>query len=559
MSNAEILQVNGKLNKKITITAALPYANGEIHLGHITSTYLPPDIFARYSRLKGYDVAFTCASDDFGTPILIEAEKAKKTPEEHVAFWNKRDYEDFSALGISFDFFYKTSSKENIKLVQYFFTKLYEKGHIYKQNIIQQYCEFDRKFLPDRYIIGTCPYCGAEKQYSDGCENCGRAFTQGEIKNPKCAICGRTPVQKTSLHYFFKLSSFAPKLKNWLTSNEKLQSEVKNYVLKWIEEGLRDWDITRDISWGVPIPLEEAKGKVFYGWFDNHLCYISTTIFHLDNTGRNGKEFWNSSEIYHYIGKDIVYHHYLFLPAMRLGLQEEYKLPDYIPTRGHLLLQGKKFSKSRGWYIGLKEFLAKFPPDYLRFYLTRITPYDQSDINFDWDDFDAKINNELVANIGNFLYRALSLLQSKAGGIVPEPTKFDDADTKFAEKIKSIAPIVGQQIEQNELDKALKSLLEFSSSCNEYFQHKSPWKQNVGNENCLYLAINAASTLGILLSPYIPFSTQKLAKQLNVELGKWDSAGELAIKPKHEIGKPEILFKKIEKEQIQEQKAKLKS
>ncbi|HEY4673501.1 MAG TPA: methionine--tRNA ligase [Nitrososphaerales archaeon] len=559
MSNAEILQVNGKLNKKITITAALPYANGEIHLGHITSTYLPPDIFARYSRLKGYDVAFTCASDDFGTPILIEAEKAKKTPEEHVAFWNKRDYEDFSALGISFDFFYKTSSKENIKLVQYFFTKLYEKGHIYKQNIIQQYCEFDRKFLPDRYIIGTCPYCGAEKQYSDGCENCGRAFTQGEIKNPKCAICGRTPVQKTSLHYFFKLSSFAPKLKNWLTSNEKLQSEVKNYVLKWIEEGLRDWDITRDISWGVPIPLEEAKGKVFYGWFDNHLCYISTTIFHLDNTGRNGKEFWNSSEIYHYIGKDIVYHHYLFLPAMRLGLQEEYKLPDYIPTRGHLLLQGKKFSKSRGWYIGLKEFLAKFPPDYLRFYLTRITPYDQSDINFDWDDFDAKINNELVANIGNFLYRALSLLQSKAGGIVPEPTKFDDADTKFAEKIKSIAPIVGQQIEQNELDKALKSLLEFSSSCNEYFQHKSPWKQNVGNENCLYLAINAASTLGILLSPYIPFSTQKLAKQINVELGKWDSAGELAIKPKHEIGKPEILFKKIEKEQIQEQKAKLKS
>jgi len=552
------LQVNGKLNKKITITAALPYANGEIHLGHITSTYLPPDIFARYSRLKGYDVVFTCASDDFGTPILIEAEKAKKTPEEHVAFWNRRDYEDFTALGISFDFFYKTSSKENIKFVQYFFTKLYEKGYIYRQDIIQPYCEFDKKFLPDRYIIGTCPYCNAERQYSDGCENCGRAFTQGEIKDPKCAICGRIPIQKKSLHYFFKLSSFAPDLKKWLTSNEKLQSEVKNYVLKWIEDGLRDWDITRDISWGVPIPLDEAKGKVFYGWFDNHLCYISTTILHLDNTKRNGKEFWNSSEIYHYIGKDIVYHHYLFLPAMRLGLQEEFKLPDYIPTRGHLQLQGKKFSKSRGWYIGLKEFLEKFPSDYLRFYLTRITPYDQSDINFDWDDFEAKINNELVANIGNFLYRALSLLQSKAEGVVPEPTRFEDVDNRFAEKIRKIASIVGGQIEKNELDKALKSILEFSSSCNEYFQHKAPWKQNVGKENCLYLSINAVRTLGILLAPYIPFSADRLAKQLNIELGRWDSAGELAIKPEHKIGKPEILFKKLEKEQIQEQKAKLK-
>lgn len=550
--------MNGKLNKKITITAALPYANGEIHLGHITSTYLPPDIFARYSRLKGYDVVFTCASDDFGTPILIEAEKAKKTPEEHVAFWNRRDYEDFTALGISFDFFYKTSSKENIKFVQYFFTKLYEKGYIYRQDIIQPYCEFDKKFLPDRYIIGTCPYCNAERQYSDGCENCGRAFTQGEIKDPKCAICGRIPIQKKSLHYFFKLSSFAPDLKKWLTSNEKLQSEVKNYVLKWIEDGLRDWDITRDISWGVPIPLDEAKGKVFYGWFDNHLCYISTTILHLDNTKRNGKEFWNSSEIYHYIGKDIVYHHYLFLPAMRLGLQEEFKLPDYIPTRGHLQLQGKKFSKSRGWYIGLKEFLEKFPSDYLRFYLTRITPYDQSDINFDWDDFEAKINNELVANIGNFLYRALSLLQSKAEGVVPEPTRFEDVDNRFAEKIRKIASIVGGQIEKNELDKALKSILEFSSSCNEYFQHKAPWKQNVGNENCLYLSINAVRTLGILLAPYIPFSADRLAKQLNIELGRWDSAGELAIKPEHKIGKPEILFKKLEKEQIQEQKAKLK-
>lgn len=553
--------MNETLNsRKITITAALPYSNGEIHLGHITSTYLPPDIFSRYCRLKGYDVVFTCASDDFGTPILIEAEKVKKTPEEHVAYWNKRDYADFRSLGISFDFFYRTSSPENIKLVQYFFTRLYENGHIYKENVTQPYCEFDGKFLPDRYIVGTCPYCGTERQYSDGCENCGRAFTHGEIRDPRCAICGRTPVQKTSLHYFFKLSSLSSPLKNWLTKNECLQSEVKNYVLKWIEEGLKDWDVTRDISWGVPIPLDEAEGKVLYGWFDNHLCYISTTILHLESTSRNGKGFWNSSSIYHYIGKDIVYHHYLFLPAMRIGVEEEYRLPDFIPTRGHLLLQGRKFSKSRGWYIGLRDFLAKFPPDYLRFYLTRITPYDQSDINFDWDDFEAKINNELVANIGNFLHRASSLLNSRAGGVVPQPTSYDEVDARFVAKIRSVAGTVGEQIEKNELDKGLKSVLEFSSACNEYFQSKAPWKKDRGNENCLYLAVNAARTLGILLSPYIPFSTEKLAKQLNVNLeGTWDSASELLVASGHKVGTPEILFKKIEKEQIQEQKAKLKA
>ena len=332
-------------SESAVITSALPYANGEIHLGHIASTYLPADIFTRFLRLNGLKAYHICATDDFGTPILIRAEKEKKSPKDYVEYWNRQDKEDFESLGISFDFFYKTSSKENVEFVQYVFKRLFENGHIYDQNVIQFYCTYDDKFLPDRYVIGRCPYCNAENQYSDLCEKCGRVPDQ--ILEPKCAICGRPPVKKESKHYFFRLSSFEEKLKKWLLSNTHLQPDVKNYVINWINEGLHDWDITRDLSWGVPIPLPEAKGKVFYGWFDNHLCYISSLVKLVNDRGGNGKKFWNESEIYHFIGKDIIYHHYLFLPAIRLGINSEYKLPEYIPTRGHLMLAKPKDIKEQ--------------------------------------------------------------------------------------------------------------------------------------------------------------------------------------------------------------------
>src|SRR5919199_6592948 len=337
-------------SKSAVVTSALPYANGEIHIGHIASTYLPADIFTRFCRLTRREIYHVCASDDFGTPVLIRAEKENKSPAEYVDLWNKRDYDDFKLFGISFDFFYKTSSKENVQFVQYVFKRLYENRHIYEQDVVQFYCQYDDKFLPDRFVIGRCPNCGAENQYSDLCEKCGKVPDQ--ILDPKCAICNRPPIKKSSKHYFFKLSSFSKQLKEWLNGNSNLQSDVKNYVINWIDEGLEDWDITRDLSWGVPIPMPDAKGKVFYGWFDNHLCYISTLnalIQEQKNEKKekqqqqsynedNGRKYWNKSEIYHFIGKDIVYHHYLFLPAMRMGINEEYKLPDYIPTRGHLML-----------------------------------------------------------------------------------------------------------------------------------------------------------------------------------------------------------------------------
>lgn len=545
--------------KKIVVTSALPYANGEIHVGHVASTYLPADIFTRYCRLNGHDTIHICATDDFGTPILIKAEQEKKKPEDYVAYWHKRDYEDFTRFGISFDFFYKTSSKENLEFVQYVFKKLYDNGFIYAKGVIQFYCENDKKFLPDRYVIGKCPHCGAENQYSDLCEKCSRV--PAEIQDAKCAICGRSPVKKEASHYFFNLSSFADKLKSWLTSNKNLQEDVRNYVLNWIKDGLQDWDITRDITWGVHIPLPEAKGKVLYGWFDNHLCYISSAITHLKQKDYDGKDFWNSADVYHFIGKDIVYHHYLFLPSMRMGINEEYRLPDYIPTRGHMMLQGQKISKSRNWYISLKDFLDIYPADYLRFYLAMITPYSQSDLNFDWDDFGARINNELIANVGNFVNRALSFTQSKFNSAVPEPKEQDDVDKESIDEITKLPSDIGELLQANEIDRALKRILKFSAHFNQYFQKKEPWANIKDANTCIYISVNAVRSLAIVLEPFIPSSAEKIWEQLNLEgpvhKQNWDSASQLLIKPKDKIGIIQPLFKKVASKEIEVQKSKL--
>ena len=546
-------------SESAVITSALPYANGEIHLGHIASTYLPADIFTRFLRLNRLKAYHICATDDFGTPILIRAEKEKKSPKDYVEYWNRQDKEDFESLGISFDFFYKTSSKENVEFVQYVFKQLRENGHIYDQNVIQFYCTYDNKFLPDRYVIGRCPYCNAENQYSDLCEKCGRVPDQ--ILEPKCAICGRPPVKRESKHYFFRLSSFKEKLKKWLLSNTHLQPDVKNYVINWINEGLQDWDITRDLSWGVPIPLPEAKGKVFYGWFDNHLCYISSLVKFVKDRGGDGKKFWNESEIYHFIGKDIIYHHYLFLPAIRLGINSEYKLPEYIPTRGHLMLQNQKISKSRKWYIGLKDFTSAFNPDYLRFYIASVVSYSQDDLNFDFDAFYERINNELIANIGNFINRALSFTQKSFQGIVPKPSSIDDTTEK---ELAATVDETGRLLSSNEIDKSLKRILKYSNYMNHYFQTNSPWANKDTSNTTVYVSVNAVRSLAVLLEPFIPFSCEKIWAQLKLGSGGgvhqqgWESAKDIkAIPAGHELGKVEPIFRKIEAKEIEQWKNKL--
>jgi methionyl-tRNA synthetase len=552
-------EISSSSSESAVITSALPYANGEIHLGHIASTYLPADIFTRFLRLKGLKAYHICATDDFGTPILISAEKEKKSPKDYVEYWNRRDKEDFESLGILFDFFHNTSSKENVDFVQYVFKQLRENGHIYDQNVVQFYCTYDNKFLPDRYVIGRCPYCNAENQYSDLCEKCGRVPDQ--ILEPKCAICGRPPVKKESKHYFFRLSSFEEKLRKWLLSNTHLQPDVKNYVIKWINEGLQDWDITRDLSWGVPIPLPEAEGKVFYGWFDNHLCYISSLIKLVKDRGGDGKRFWNESEIYHFIGKDIIYHHYLFLPAIRLGINSEYKLPEYIPTRGHLMLQNQKISKSRRWYIGLKDFTSAFNPDYLRFYIASVVTYSQDDLNFDFDAFYERINNELIANIGNFINRALSFTQKSFQGIVPRPSSIDDTIEK---ELAATVDETGRLLSSNEIDKSLKRILKYSDYMNHYFQTNSPWANKDTSNTTLYISVNAVRSLAILLEPFIPFSCEKIWVQLKLGSGStvhqqvWESAKDIiAVPAGHELGKVEPIFRKIEAKEIEQWKNKL--
>jgi len=547
------------MNKKAIITSALPYSNGEIHLGHVASTYLPADVTTRFLKQNGVEAYYVCASDDFGTPILIQSEKLGQTPQEYVSHWNKRDYEDFTAFDIDFDFFYKTSSDENISFVQEIFEKLQKNGHIYEKEIIQFFCETDKKFLPDRFVKGTCPYCNAEDQYSDLCEKCGRV--PEEIGSPHCSICGQTPIKKSTNHYFFKLKNFADSLLDYLTNSPHLQKDVKKYVENWIKEGLVDWDITRDISWGVPVPIEGLKNKVFYGWFDNHLAYISSTLKFLNDKNIDGKTFWNEADIYHFIGKDIVYHHYLFLPAMRLGIDKEFKLPDYIPTRGHLTLQGKKISKSRNWYIGLKDFLEVFPADYLRFYLISINPYSQDDLNFDWEQFSTKINSELIGNLGNLVNRVLGFTTKAFDGIVPEPEEFDEKDKESEKKIKSLAEDVSKLMQENHLDRALKKLMEFSAHFNQYFQHKEPWKKGPGTNTCIYLSVSAVHSLAICLQSFLPKSSQKIWDQLglkgNISEIDWAAMSELSLKSGHKIGTVTPIFSKIEPSVIEQEQSKL--
>ncbi|MDA7952323.1 MAG: methionine--tRNA ligase [Nitrosopumilus sp.] len=532
--------------RRALITSALPYANGEIHLGHVASTYLPADITARFLRMSGVEAYYVCASDDFGTPILIQSEKEGKAPADYVAHWNRRDREDFGRLGISFDYFSGTSSDANVRFVQDAFRRLDEAGHIYRRDVVQFYCAHDEKFLPDRYVRGTCPHCSAADQYSDLCEACGRI--PDEISDPRCALCGRPPEKRTTEHHFFRLGGFADRLSGWLEGNGSLQRDVVRYVQNWIRSGLEDWDVTRDIPWGVPVP--GADGRVFYGWFDNHLAYISSTLKFLEGRGIDGEQFWNSAEIYHFIGKDIIYHHYLFLPAMRMGLGR-FKLPDRMPVRGHLTFQSRKLSKSKGWYIGLADFMGSYPADYLRYYLASMTPYSQDDLNFDWDDFAARINSELIGNLGNFVNRALGFAKSRFDGRVPDPGGEDPGPAGL---ISGLARGVGDLLEENHIDRALRRLMEFSAGFNQYFQHAEPWKGGPGAARCVYYSVNAARSLAIASSPFIPFSAQRIWAQLGLEgdasAEAWDGCSEVSLAPGHLIGDPEPLFARVEADDI---------
>ena len=426
---------------KIFISCALPYANGPCHLGHIRSTYLPADIYARYNRMIDNDVLLVCATDEHGTPIAVKADKENKKPIEIAKRYHDMIVRDVESMNISLDNFTRTTDDLHYEIAQNFFLELYNKGLIYKKDIQQLYCEKCNKFLPDRYVEGICPVCGSEAR-GDHCEKCGRALEPTELDEPKCLTCGSTPVIKDTYQYFFKLSEFEDDLKDYIDNNENLPANVRNYAKNWLKEGLNDWVLTRDMDWGIPLPLDEAKGKVLYVWVEAFLGYISSAAQWSRETGIKWEDYWNDTAI-HFIGKDIIYHHSIFWP----GLLKAYgcKLPDNIYAGEFLSLEGEKMSTSKNWVVWIADFVDKFDPDLLRYYLTINAPLNK-DTDFSWDDFQRRNNDELADVIGNFLHRTFTFTHKFFDGEIPEYKNPSAEDNEFKEIIEKLPDTVGEYI-----------------------------------------------------------------------------------------------------------------
>ncbi|WP_042698873.1 methionine--tRNA ligase [Thermococcus sp. PK] len=549
---------------RFTVTSALPYANGPIHAGHLAGAYLPADIFVRYLRLKGEDVIFICGTDEHGTPITFRALKEGKSPREIVDYYHEHIKTTFERAKISFDYFGRTELPVHYRLSQEFFLKALENGHLVKKVEKQAYCEHDKMFLPDRYVIGTCPYCGAEDQRGDQCEVCGHPLTPEKLVNPRCNICGSPITFKDSAHYYIKMQDFQEKLKEWVLNQKHWKPNVRNMVLGWINEGLEERAITRDLSLGIPVPLEDEdiKGKVLYVWFEAPIGYISITIEYFKRLGKEEewKKYWLSgydgeTKIVHFIGKDNVPFHAIFWPAflMAYGKYKDEKgefdwlLPYDIPANEYLNLEGRKFSTSRNWAIWVHEFLDAFPADYLRYYLTSILP-ETRDSDFSFEDFKKKINEELVNNLGNFVHRALTFVNRYFDGKVPEAGELDELDKKAFEEIEKAFAEVGELISKYQFKEALKRVMALAIFGNQYFDYQKPWKtaksDRVRTGTTVNVSLQIVKALGILLEPFLPDASERIWHLLNLEeVKKWKFE---PLKPGHKVRRAEILFRKVE-------------
>ena len=531
-------------HQKILVTSALPYANGSLHLGHLLE-YIQTDIFVRFLRLTGQDVIYVCADDTHGAPIEIKSTELGITPEKLIEDVYKEHTQDFKDFLISFDNYYTTNSAENKFYSDLIFNRLKEKNLIYTKDIEITYCERCKRTLPDRYVKGKCPKCGAPDQYGDVCENCNATYKTIDLIDPYCVICKNRPVRKKSTHYFFRLSKFSKKLESWLKNNKNLQPEIKNFVFNWIKNGLEDWNISRDGPYfGFKIPGEE--NKFYYVWLDAPIGYIASTENYCKKNNLKTESYWNSksSRIYHFIGKDIIYFHFLFWPAVLLGAG--FELPYDIAVHGFLTVNGEKMSKSRGTFFTAREFLQSNNAEHLRFYYASMLSRKMSDVDLSFDDFRKKINNELAANIGNFCYRVLSFLNKNFNGEVR-----DIGDNKVL--IKDINDKI-IEIEKNyhelNFNEATKNILHISSLGNKYFQDNEPWKlikkDREKTHKIVGLCVNIVKNLSILIQPILPNFSINLQQQLNLKNLKWENTG-FKLK-NHKIGKEEILIDKVEEE-----------
>jgi methionyl-tRNA synthetase len=549
--------------KRTLVTSALPYANGPIHLGHLAGCYLPADIYTRYGRHSGWEIIHICGTDENGVPITVRADQEGISPQEVVDRYHASIADSFERFGISFDNFSRTSLPIHHHMAQDFFTRIYRQGHIKPQMVKQLYCEHCQRFLADRYIQGTCPNCGAPGAHGDQCERCGHMLDPMLLKEPICKICGGTPVVRETEHWFFQLNEFQERLQKWLESKPHWKPNVKRFTRRWLEEGLQPRAITRDLSWGVPVPLEEAKGKVLYVWFDAPIGYISSTIEWAQKLGQPElwKRYWLDDEtrLIHFIGKDNIVFHAMVWPATLMAYGE-YILPAEIPANEFLNLEGQKLSSSRNWAIWLPDYLDRFPPDPLRYCLTAGAP-ESRDADFTWRDFQAKNNADLADVLGNFINRTMAFLNKYFDAQVPRPADFTEQDHEMVSAIEKAPGEIGALIETFQMKRASQEAMNLARLGNKYFNDQEPWKTRQENAarcaTTLYLCAQMLSSLSVILDPLLPFSMEKLHGMLNqtepLSSLPWEEGGKLRLEPGHPVAEPHILFAKIEDSVIAEQ------
>ena len=559
--------------KRYTITAALPYTNGPIHIGHLAGVYVPADIYARYLRLIGKDVAYICGSDEHGVAIPMRAKKEGVSPQDIIDKYHGIIKQSFADFGISFDNYSRTSSEVHRETASEFFTTLHDNGDFIEETAAQLYDAEANQFLADRFVVGTCPKCGFEESYGDQCENCGTSHNANDLINPKSAITGNIPTVKETKHWFLPLNKHEDFLRKWILEDHKKdwKPNVYGQVKSWITDGLRPRAVTRDLDWGIPVPLKDAKEKVLYVWFDAPIGYISSTKEWAAREGKNWEDYWkkDDTKLVHFIGKDNIVFHCIIFPAM-LKAHGDYILPDNVPANEFLNLEGNKLSTSKNWAVWLHEYLEEFPnqQDVLRYTLTANAP-ENKDNDFTWKDFQAKNNNELVAIFGNFINRVVVLTNKYYDGIVPAPNDFSEIDEDVLAAVKEFPNTIGKSIERYRFREASQELMNLARLGNKYLADEEPWKVIKLDEErvqtIMYVALQISAALAVVSEPFLPFTSSKLKGILNLIQEdsdaslSWQNVTEkdILIPTNHQINKAELLFSKIEDKAIEAQIEKL--
>ena len=545
--------------KRTTVTAALPYANGGVHIGHLAGVYVPADIYVRYLRLKNQDVKFICGSDEHGVPITIRAKKEGITPQDVVDRYHQMIKESFAQFGISFDIYSRTSSSMHAETAGQFFRKLYDDGKLVEKTTSQYYDEEAKQFLADRYITGECPHCHHEGAYGDQCEHCGRDLAPTELISPKSTISGSSPVLKETKNWYLPLNEYQPWLRQWiLEGHQEWRPNVYGQCKSWLDMDLQPRAMTRDLDWGIPVPVEGAQGKVLYVWFDAPIGYISNTKELLPDTWQ---DWWKSPDtrLIHFIGKDNIVFHCIVFPSMLKAYGDGFILPENVPANEFLNLEDDKISTSRNWAIWLHEYLVDFKDkqDVLRYVLTANAP-ETKDNNFTWKDFQDRNNNELVAVYGNFVNRALQLTKKYFGGRVPGCGQLTDIDRQALDGLKEARGRIEALLEQFKFRDAQKEAMALARIGNKYITDCEPWKEWKENpkrvETILYVSLQLTANLAIAFEPFLPFSSEKLRKMLNINVFKWEELGTTdLLKEGHQLAEPQLLFEKIEDAEIERQ------